>query len=258
MQCERARELLSAYIDNELDAGERRAVAAHVAECRACAAAVNDMRRIGGLLAQAGRERPAKALAPRIERVLAGAAETAPRTTPPRVRLAPHVAVSRSFVRQVAAMAAISALTAILTWWSVSSTSEFAQLEHDILAAHVRSLLQESPVQVATSDTHTVKPWFTGRIDYAPEVKDLAVEGFPLVGGRLDYVGGHRVGALVYKRRLHSINVFMWPADGEADAAPHLTTREGYNLLTWRRKGLTFWAISDLNAGELRELQSLL
>jgi anti-sigma factor RsiW len=133
-----------------------------------------------------------------------------------------------------------------------------AALEHDVLSAHVRALLQESPVQVAASDQHAVKPWFAGRVDFAPEVKDLTGEGFPLVGGRLDYIGGRRVGALVYKRRLHTIDVFMWPEKGGDEASPRLVTLQGYNVLTWHRKDLTFWAISDLNAGELRELQSLL
>ena len=127
-----------------------------------------------------------------------------------------------------------------------------------MLSAHVRSLLQDTPVQIASSDRHTVKPWFTGRVDFAPDVKDLAAEGFPLVGARLDYVDGRRVGALVYKRRLHTINVFMWPSASREDTAPRLVVRNGYNALTWSRNGITQWAISDLNAGELRELQSLL
>jgi len=111
---------------------------------------------------------------------------------------------------------------------------------------------------VASSDAHTVKPWFAGRIDFSPEVKDLAADGFPLLGGRLDFVGGRRVGAVVYKRRLHTINVFMWPSAGPGDAAPRLVARNGYNLLAWSRGGVDYWAVSDLSAGDLRQLQNLL
>ena len=148
-------------------------------------------------------------------------------------------------------------MSAFATWWFVSAGSQTAQLERDVLSAHVRSLLQETPVQIAASDTHVVKPWFTGRVDFAPDVKDLTSDGFPLVGGRLDYVAGRRAGALVYKRRLHTINVFMWPAKNGEDVAPEVVTLSGYNLLRWSRRGLSLWAISDLNAAELREFQSL-
>jgi hypothetical protein len=103
---------------------------------------------------------------------------------------------------------------------------------------------------VASSDAHNVKPWFAGRVDFAPDVKDLTVEGFPLLGGRLDYVGERRVGALVYQRRLHIVNVFMWPAPSLDDVAPKLTTKNGYNLLAWSKSGITYWAISDLDALE--------
>ncbi len=131
-------------------------------------------------------------------------------------------------------------------------------MQQEIITAHIRSLLQDGPIQVASSDSHTVKPWFAGRVDFAPEVKDLTAEGFPLMGGRLDYVHGRRVGGLVYKRRLHTINVFMWRAPGGDDAAPSATTRNGYNFLTWTKAGVIYWAVSDLDGAELKRLQELL
>ena len=161
-------------------------------------------------------------------------------------------------MRQAAVVAAACVLSALATWWIVGTAGEASRLEQDVLAAHVRSLLQDSPIQVASSDAHTVKPWFAGRVDFSPEVKDLAPEGFPLLGGRLDYVGGRRVGAVVYKRRLHTINVFMWPSSSLGHAAPQLVTRNGYNLLAWSRGGVAYWAVSDLAAGDLRQLQGLL
>jgi anti-sigma factor RsiW len=163
-----------------------------------------------------------------------------------------------SFLRQAAAMAAVCVVSALVTWWVLGTFGETSRLEQDVLAAHMRSLLQDSPIQVASSDSHTVKPWFAGRIDFAPDVKDLSAEGFPLIGGRLDYVSGRRVVAVVYKRRLHTVNVFMWPSTSPGDAAPRLVSRNGYNLITWSRGGTSFWAVSDLSAGDLSQLQGLL
>jgi anti-sigma factor RsiW len=260
MQCERAQELLSAYVDDELEGDEHRVIAAHVAECRSCAALADDFRRIGGLLAEAGREPVPKAFALRVRRNIAGVPEAQPQQVEnvSSERVAGWLRVPGSLIRQAALLVVVSALSVLATWWLVSSNNQAAQLEQEVLSAHVRSLLQESPVQVASSNSHVVKPWFAGRVDFAPDVKDLTGDGFPLVGGRLDYVGRRRVGVLVYKRRLHTINVFMWPGRSSENTPPRLVTLNGYNILAWHEKGLTVWAISDLNAGELRELQSLL
>jgi anti-sigma factor RsiW len=261
MQCERARELLSPYLDGELSAEERRAVAAHIEGCRSCAAQADDFRRIGRTLAEAGREPAPKALALRVRANLAREAEgeegqiASSLAKPPAGR--PAFAI-HGLMRQAAVIAAACVLSALATWWIVGTAGEASRLEQEVLAAHVRSLLQDSPIQVASSDAHTVKPWFAGRIDFSPEVKDLAADGFPLLGGRLDFVGGRRVGAVVYKRRLHTINVFMWPSAGPGDAAPRLVARNGYNLLAWSRGGVDYWAVSDLSAGDLRQLQNLL
>jgi anti-sigma factor RsiW len=113
-------------------------------------------------------------------------------------------------------------------------------------------------VQVASSEQHTVRPWFAGRSDLAPPAKDLAADGFPLLGGRLDYVDGHRTSVLVYKRRLHTINVFMWPAPATAASAARVTTRNGYALLSFTRGGVATWLVSDLNPEELHQLAALL
>jgi anti-sigma factor RsiW len=261
MPCERVRELLSPYLDGELSAEERRAVAAHLEECRGCSAQLSDFRRHGQTLAEAGREPAPKALTARVRGNLARAAyaEPTPGTAllpkPPR---AGQSSVRGGLLRQAATIAAACVLSAVVTWLATSNLGQQHRLEQEVLTAHVRSLLQDSPIQVASSDAHTVKPWFAGRIDFSPEVKDLANEGFPLVGGRLDYMGGRRVAAVVYKRRLHTVNVFMWPSASAGDVAPRLITRNGYNLLTWSRGGVDYWAVSDLNAGDLTQLQALL
>jgi anti-sigma factor RsiW len=262
MQCERARDLVSPYLDGELSPGERSAVAAHIEGCRACAAEVADFQRIGRTIAEMGREPTPKALALRVRAKLARAAEAEdaqiPLQSPAKLVSSRPSFASRYHMRQAAVIAAACIISAFATWWVTSAVGQQQRLEQEVLAAHVRSLLQESPIQVASSDAHTVKPWFAGRIDFSPDVKDLAAEGFPLLGGRLDYVGGRRVGAIVYKRRLHTINVFMWPSGSAEDAAASLVTRNGYNLLAWSHGGITYWAVSDLSPGDLRQLQNLM
>lgn len=130
-----------------------------------------------------------------------------------------------------------------------------AGFEQEVVASHVRSLMAAHLQDVASSDRHTVKPWFEGRLDFAPDVRDFAPD-FPLVGGRLDYLGTRAVAALVYKRAGHVINLFEWPADGEA-FPPRLRTLRGYQLFSWRKDGFVFWAVSDLNAADLQKFAQL-
>ena len=265
MACEQARDLLGACLDGELTTDERRRVAAHAEGCAACGEALADYGRIGRSLRQQGRMSAPPALAARVRHALdqadaddhvkAGLSGTASTTSR---RSWPGRLVSRSFVTTAAAMAAACLVSVLSTWWVVTASGQSSAVERDLLNAHIRSLLQDSQVQVASSDQHTVRPWFAGRADFAPAVKDLAANGFPLVGGRLDYVAGRRSGVLVYKRHLHVVNIFMWPAGSAAEGAPRPAARNGYNLLSWSRNGVAYSAVSDLNADELRMLQGLL
>jgi anti-sigma factor RsiW len=161
-------------------------------------------------------------------------------------------------LRQAAVLAIACGLTALATTMILSRAENGTLVEREVVSAHLRSLLQESPIQVASSDTHAVKPWFSGRVDFSPPVKDLTAEGFPLLGGRVDYIGGRRVAALVYRRNLHIVNVFLWPSDNRGEVVPRVDALKGYNVLLWNNGGLTYWAVSDLNGDELRQLQSLL
>jgi anti-sigma factor RsiW len=121
----------------------------------------------------------------------------------------------------------------------------------------VRSLLASQLVDVVSSDQHTVKPWFDGKIDFAPEVRDLSANGFPLLGGRLDYLGGKTVAALVYHRNKHPINLFISPAPTSRSASSTAATRRGYNIFSWTNNGMNYWAVSDLNQAELREFTEM-
>src|SRR6185436_11874994 len=210
MHCERARELLSPYLDEALPAQDRTVLAAHLESCPGCARLAADWRRLARTLSAVGRQGAPPSLLPRLRRALAGAQAPTSGRPLPRASWTGYLAAG-ALPRRAAPILAACTLTAVATWWAVSLAEPEARLQHDVLAAHMRALLQESPTQVASADTHWIKPWFSGRVDFSPSVTDLAGEGFVLLGARLDYVGDRRVGVLVYRRRHHTIDVFVWP-----------------------------------------------
>jgi anti-sigma factor RsiW len=154
-------------------------------------------------------------------------------------------------------IAAAAVLVAMVAWRVGPMTfrpSPEDFLAQEVLASHVRSLMASHLTDVPSSDQHTVKPWFNGRLDFSPPVKDLSAEGFPLVGGRLDYLEDRPIAALVYQRRKHFINLFIWPSPPSKQKS---FTRQGYNLFRWAQSGMTYWAVSDLNWTELKEFVRL-
>src|SRR5207244_7111670 len=151
-------------------------------------------------------------------------------------------------------LAALIALN-LVPRWQRPDAEQF--LATQLIASHVRSLMANHLADVASSDQHTVKPWLDAKLDFAPAVVDLSQKGFPLVGGRLDYLDNRPVAALIYQRRKHFINFFVWPAGADAARSTKAMTREGYQLLHWKDSDFNYWAVSDVNEKELQEFKQL-
>jgi anti-sigma factor RsiW len=240
--------MLQALVDGELDAANTLAMEAHLRTCPGCAAeygrAVALRERLG---AEDVRLAAPPALRARIENALER--EAAPRAErPPQRHWRPWAIGGWSLA---GAMTAVAATLAVLLVQPAGP-----DLQDQLVADHVRSLLPGHLIDVATSDRHVVKPWFNGRIDFAPPVPELADRGFPLVGGRLDVVAGRVAPVLVYRRRLHTINLFILPAgrvagEGRASAS----SPPGYSILHWRQGGFDFWAVSDVGKGDLEQFR---
>lgn len=267
MPCNQHSHLLSAYIDGELPDSEHEALTQHIIGCSDCAALAEELRETSSMVSGLGREPLPVGLSHRLRRTLAqtqdrsGTIGIQERVAPGK--LSPSAGAYRPWIRagllKHAAVFFIACLLSSLATWSVlTGSTKDNLLAQDLLSAHLRSLLQDSPIQVASSDAHTVKPWFAGKVDFSPEVRDLVAQGYPLLGGRLDTIAGRRVGALVYKRRLHIINVFAWTAGDGSEVSPALSTRNGYNILKWTRGGVTYAAVSDVESSELQRLPDLL
>lgn len=235
--------LVQADFDGELDAKEAAAVEAHRAGCPLCQAAYADLRRVrealrAGDLRHPASERLRRSLTERVR----GADRTAPR------RWSSWGVGSAGFGLGAAVAAAIMLTVAALNQ---------AALVDDMVADHVRSLQPGHLMDVASTDRHTVKPWFDGKLDFAPPVKDLADQGFPLQGGRLDYAHGRPIAALVYGRAKHTISFFVWP-EGDAGPAPeNESAHNGYNVVHLNRDGMTIWIVSDVEKRELQEFVRL-
>ena len=157
-----------------------------------------------------------------------------------------------------AAAFACGVLASVLTMQFLVARPADERVANEVVSAHVRSLMAGHLQDVASTDQHVVKPWFAGKLDFSPPVEDYAARGYPLGGARLDYLDGRPVAALVYRRRMHAINVFVWPAVDAAPRAAKLATLRGFNVLAWRAAGMQFWAVSDVGAEELKEFSALL
>jgi anti-sigma factor RsiW len=244
--CAEAAPLLSAYFDRELDVATSVGIAAHLRECERCSAAVRRYEALRSSLSSAS------------------LVFTPPRSVERSVRKAvrreagPRLFLARPWWRW-AAVPLTACLAAALSWSVATRRVENAdeRVMADLVSGHVRSLMVDHLVDVATSDRHTVKPWFNGKVDFAPPVADFAASGFQLVGGRVDYIARRPVAVLVYKWKQHTVNVFIWRSEGAARAELRSLTHEGYQLVGWEQSGLSFWAVSDLNLLDLGKLVHL-
>jgi anti-sigma factor RsiW len=243
MTCDETRILLHALIDGELDAGHTREVEAHIATCPDCAAELAAYREMSKAIAGADlRYTAPPALRRRIEAAL-------PQAQPQTQAVPSRRAVLRGF----AMGSAVSAIAATGLVAIVLRSDDDARITSEIVSAHLRSLQAGHLTDVISTDQHTVKPWFNGKLDVAPPVIDLTAQGFTLVGGRLDYVDARPIGAIVYRRRLHVINLFVAQTASTERRAAKTETFQGFNVRSWSEGGLNYWAVSDLAADELAE-----
>jgi len=256
MNCAECEILLHALIDGELDAGHARDVEAHAAGCPACAAKLKTYRAMRDAIAQADlKEVAPTSLRSRIEAALPLPSSSAsPRVIAP-LQFAPQVLQPsrRSFFGGFAVGTALSAALAASVVLTVFRNDDHQTVADEVVSAHIRSLQAGHLMDVETSDQHTVKPWFNGKLDVSPPVIDLTAEGFTLLGGRLDYIDGEPVASVVYRRRKHIINLFVAQRLGAKEAGTKVRTIQGYNVRHWSEGGLDFWAASDLATDELDE-----
>ncbi|GLQ94588.1 anti-sigma factor family protein [Dyella acidisoli] len=238
MMCDDARLLLHAYLDNELDATQSVAIDRHMQACQACAALHADYT----LLHQSFERASLYRRAPDALRKQWSTESSVPSVAKWR-RPPVALAMAAGFVTAL--------LIAAPAWWYTLHRSA-SQAVDEVVSSHIRSMQAQHLMDVASTDQHTVKPWFAGKLDFSPRVKDLTSEGFPLVGGRLDALDGHSVAALVYRRHLHVINLYQWPISAPT-AETKVTQLHGYTMIQWTDERMHFIAISDINEGELQQ-----
>jgi anti-sigma factor RsiW len=240
MNCDESGVLLHALVDGELDAGHARQLEAHIEVCPVCATRLRQTRELKHLIAA----EPLTYSAPAALRRRIDNALPAPRAV---------TADRRSLLKGFAMGSLLSAAAAASVMMVVLRDDKDEMLLGDVVSAHLRSLQADHLTDVLSTDQHTVKPWFNGKLDVAPPVVDLTAQGFTLIGGRLDYIDGRPVAAIVYKRRAHIINLFVSQSAGGAPFAPKATSVQGFNIRRWRDRDLDLLAISDINAEELQE-----
>ena len=231
--------LLGGLVDGELDAANTALVEAHVARCEDCREELERLQAVRSLLRGDGVRHAAP---PSLARRIAAMPELSPR------------AANENPLRRWLAPGLVGAIAASLAMVTLLPPSSQSIVDQELVSSHVRSLQPGHLTDVQTTNQHIVKPWFNGRIDFAPPVPELADVGFPLAGGRLDSIGGKTVAAIVYHRRLHTVNLFVWPAKNGGERS---FVKDGFAVKEWSRDGLRFAAVSDIPAGELQQFHKL-
>ena len=260
MSCKLTQRFVPGYIDGELDLSRTIEMETHLQVCAECA---QELERLQGLRAALQRGSLMYAAPEGLrERIQSSLRVSAPAEVRDRSSGWPALQFWRPLLLlRWAGAFAVLALCAVTAWQllpGLRGPTSDQRLAAEVLTSHVRSLEASHLMDVASTDQHTVKPWFDGKLDFSPPVEDLAGDGFPLVGGRLDYLEGREVAALVYQRRKHFINVFVWPGASGSNSTQRVESRQGYNLMRWSRGGFQFWAVSDVSAQDLSEFVRLL
>lgn len=243
MDCTLDRHLLDGYLDGELGFERALEVEAHLASCPGCTQEVESWKQVR--VSMQGSELYHRAPAALEEKIRARFPDGKPKPAVPWMQ-------RWLWAGGGAAFAAAAMLLVSLAWSPASLT-----MAQEITASHIRSMMSDHLMDVVSTDQHTVKPWFDGKIDFAPPVQDFAGEGYPLAGGRLDYLAKRKVAVLIYHRALHVINLYVWPAEDNRSATVAVDTVQGYNVLSWEKGGFEFRAVSDLNIPELRDFARL-
>ena len=248
INCSGARAQLDAYHDGELELAPSLALEEHLASCPACSQRYAALRlQSSRIRIEAPRYAAPQSLRRSIERRFSD--KNLPQEKTP--------AEGRTWsIWSLPAAAAAALLLGIVVWQQLPAGDE--TLAGEVVAAHTRAMMNSRLVEVASSDQHSVKPWFNTRVDFAPPVKDYAAQGFELAGGRVDYLDNRRVAALAYKQREHTIDVFIWPLESARERAPATLTQRGFNIVRFDRSRMAYWVVSDLNTDDLGRFARLL
>jgi anti-sigma factor RsiW len=250
MTCAESHLLLHAYADGELDVVRSLEMEQHIKGCPKCAAQLNSLKALHTALVDGDfAYRAPASLREKVRQMMPA----------PERRTERHPSDWQWFWKWLAAGAtAVAVLTIFLRPAEFSQSASPDELLNEMVSSHVRSLMPGHLTDVLSSDKHTVKPWFEGKLDFAPDVKDFTAQGFPLVGGRLDYVNDRTVAALVYQHNKHLINVFLWPTTNATGAAPEMKSYHGYNVISFNANGFRYNLVSDMDQTELKGLAGLL
>jgi anti-sigma factor RsiW len=244
---------LDLLVDGETTPAELAAIEAHLAFCAACRADVAAKRKLGAAIRQhAERHQASAALKERWRNIATTTAPDSSEILPFRQPVRRRLAGSPRWLGMAASIAFAAVFSAGTMHLFDRQTAETQVLADEIVSSHVRSLVASHLYDVESTDQHTVKPWFAGKLSFSPPVRDLATQGFPLLGGRLDYLGRQQVAALIYRHDKHIINLFIWPASDQPSLVISGPTEQGYNTLHWSRDGMNFWAVSDENRADLQ------
>jgi anti-sigma factor RsiW len=253
MTCQDCHDFIDAYLDNELDVSTAVHLRQHMHGCSHCRELLESRKAVQTLLGnpQVRFEVP-DSLFGKIQSIVPAASSSTKHQTRASSGV-PWLSVPLALAAAIIILLGL----AFLYQTGILDRSPSNRLETEIISNHVRSLLATHLLDVPSTDQHTVKPWFAGKLKFSPPVQDFADNGFRLIGGRLDFIDGREVAAVVYQRNKHVINMFIWPSESNRSTAAQSYAKDGYNLVHWARDGFEFWLVSDVNAQDLRDFADL-